>query len=591
MNSLLNKIFRISQWAKQVLFFWYSGKRQTNQEEIDKQLVYDLSPRKIPNSDQIKHLGKFLNPKENLIIKICLLLIIINAVYLGIVFFRNHLQYTAVAGGDYSEGVVGYPKTINPLYAVNRDVDSDLSRLIYSSLLKYDDNGQLVNDLAISLTPDASGKEYLVKVRDGVKWHNGEVLTADDVLFTFNLIKNTAYRSPLRAGLATVEAEKIDGQTIKFSLAEAYAPFPELLTFGILPKSIWENVNPSSAGLTDLNLKPIGSGPYKFKSLIKNKNGDLKEYSLTVNPDYYGPKPYLKNIIFKFFVDYREMIKAFNDNQLDGLSYLPFDERAELFAPNSVWFHELMRPQIVSLFFNRDKDKVFSDKNVRVALNQAINKDQLIKDVFAGAYQRADGPLLKTSFAYNEQLTKYDFAPDLAAASLKGKLATTTITVVDSGKNLMVAERIKAYWNAVGVIVEIKTVPSEQAAEIIKTRNFEVLLYGESIGGDPDVYAFWHSSQSGSKGLNLAAYNNAEVDKLLVEARTTTSLEERKTKYQKFQEILTAEAPVIFLYSPSYTYIQSKRLKGFEGSMIIEPADRLSNITSWYIKTNKKLTW
>jgi peptide/nickel transport system substrate-binding protein len=591
-NRLLNKIFIFWKRAKQAFPFSNIFKRLAiSQQEIDKKLVYTLSPRKIPTSGQIKHLNKFLNPKENLIIKICLLLILVNAVYLGIIFIKKHLQYLPVAGGDYTEGVVGYPKTINPLYAVNRDVDSDLSSLIYSSLFKYDANGQLINDLADNLTISANGREYLVTIKNNVKWHNGEKLTADDILFTVSLIKNSAYNSPLRSNLSAVEAEKVGEQIVKFTLAEPYTPFLELLTFGILPKSVWENVNPSAAGLTDLNLKPIGSGPYKFKSLVKNKDGDLKEYHLLLNEDYYGQKPYLKTINFKFFVDYAEMIKAFNDNQLEGLSYLPFSERPELLAQNSVWFHELLRPQIVALFFNANKNKAFANKNVRVALNQAIDKEQIIKEIFDSVYQRADGPILKNSFAYNDNLKKYNYSPAEAQAVLKNNLASTTLTVVDSGRNLMVAEKIKTFLEAAGVKTELKIIFAEQAAEVIKNRNFEILLYGESIGGDPDVYAFWHSTQIGSRGLNLAGYNNPEIDKLLAEARLTTNLEERRTKYQKFQELLTADAPAVFLYSPTYTYVQSKKIKGFKGTMIIEPAGRFSGLADWYLKTQKKLTW
>ncbi len=590
MNSLKKKTIFISKRAKQALSFFGFNRRKISQAEVDKKLIYALSPRKIPNGGQLKHLAKFLNPKEYLVIKICLLLIFINAIYLGVSFFKKHLVYSPVSGGEYIEGVVGYPKTINPLYAVNRDIDGDLSRLVYSSLLKYDQNGALVNDLAESVVIN-DDKEYIIKIKAEVKWQNGYSLTADDILFTIDAIKNADYRSPLRAYFSGVDAEKVDDHTIKLTLGSPYAPFLETLTFGILPKNIWENINPASAALSELNLKPIGSGPYKFKSLIKNKDGDLKEYNLVVNDAYYSRKPYIKNIKFKFFVDEVEAIKSLNDNQVDGLGYLPFDERKELLAKDSLSLNELVRPQIIALFFNHDKDKALDDKVVRVSLAQAINKDQLIKDVFDGVYRRADGPILANNFAYNDQIKKYNYAPLEASANIKNKLASTTITVIDSGSNVNVAGKIKAYWEKIGVAVELKVVPGERAADIIKNRNFEVLLYGESVGGDPDVYAFWHSSQIGAKGLNLTGYNNSEVDKLLTEARTTTDLGERKAKYQKFQEDIVNDVPAIFLYSPTYTYVQVKKIKGFNGSMIIEPADRFASIFDWYLKTSKKLTW
>lgn len=590
-NLLKTKIILIWKRARQVLPFFRIKKRtKFNQAEIDKKLVYNLSPRKIPNGGQLKHLKKFLNPKENLIIKICLLLIFVNLIYLGTTFLKKHLHYSPVVGGEYIEGVIGYPKTINPLYAVNRDIDSDLSRLIYSSLFRYDGAGNLVNDLADKVVIN-NDREYIITIKNNAKWHNGDKVTVDDVIFTLDAIKNSEYRSPLRASLSSVAAERVDDLTIKLSLSSAYAPFLEVLTFGILPKNIWENISPGSAALSELNLKPIGSGPYSFKSLIKNKEGDLKEYNLTVNGNYYSAQPYIKNIKFKFFINYAEAIKSLNDNQIDGLGYLPFIERKELLAEDSLSLNELVRPQIISLFFNSNKDKALADKVVRVSLAQALDKDQIIKDVFDGIYQRADGPILLNNFVYNDQIKKYNYLPSEASTNIKNKLASTTLTVVDSGNNVAVAQKIKSYWEQIGVLVELKVVPGERAADIIKNRNFEILLYGESVGGDPDVYAFWHSSQIGGKGLNLAGYNNPEVDKLLTEARSITNSEERKIKYQKFQEIISEDIPVIFLYSPTYTYVQSKKIKGFSGTMIIEPADRFASIFAWHLKTSKKLIW
>ncbi len=572
-------------------FFSSSNKPGIGQNDIDKRLVYDLSTRKIPNTNQIRHLNKFLNPREFLVVKICLLVILINVFYIGFVFIKNHLQYSPVRGGEYIEGVVGYPQSINPLYAVNRDIDGDLSNLIYSSLLRYDNNGRLVNDLAEKIDINASSTEYLVKIKNNVKWHNGSVLTADDVLFTFSLIQDINYRSPLRAALSIATAEKVDDLTVKFVLTEAYSPFLELLTFGVMPRSIWENISPKAAALSDLNLKPIGSGPFKFKSLIKNTDGDLKEYYLVANQDYYGSRSYLDGIRFKFFIDYPEAIKALNDNQVGGLGYLPFAYRKDLLAQNSLHFYELSQPRLVSLFFNTEKNKALASKDVRIALARALDKDQIIKDVFSGIYQKADGPIPSSSPFYNNNIVKHIYDPLSAKSALASSNLSITLTIIDSGSNVLVAEKVKAYWEEAGVKVSLKIISSEQAASAIKDREFEVLLYGQSIGGDPDVYAFWHSGQSGAQGLNLSNYNNSAVDKLLIEARSSAKNEDRFEKYQKFQEIIADEIPAIFLYSPTYTYVQDSRLNGFTGTAIIEPADRFSSVSGWYLKTKKRLAW
>ncbi|MFA5886852.1 MAG: peptide ABC transporter substrate-binding protein [Patescibacteria group bacterium] len=572
-------------------FLRFRKKPAVDQEDLDKRLIYDLSSRKIPSPRQIKHLNKFLNPREFLIVKICLLVVIINAAYLVFVLISKHIQYSPLPGGVYSEGVVAYPKNINPLYAVNRDVDSDISRLVYSSLFQYDNLGRLVNDLAGSVSISANNLDYSVKIKKNVKWHNGSKLTIEDVLFTFDLIKNPDFRSPLRLALTKVEAIKVDDSTIKFSLSEPYAPFLELLTFGIMPKSLWENTSPGAAVLSDLNLKPVGSGPFKFKSLVKNTSGDLKEYYLEASKDYYGRVPYISGINFKFFTDYPEAIKALNDNKIMGLNYLPFDFRKDLLAKDSLFFHELIQPRIVSLFFNNTKNKALADKEIRVALAKAINKDQIINDVFNNTYQVADGPILKQNFAYNDALTVYGYSALEAAAIISKKPLAAILTVVDTGSNMLVAEEIKDFWEKIGVKISLQVISAEEAANIIKDRNFEILLYGEFVGGDPDVYAFWHSSQIGSRGLNLANYNNPAVDKLLSEARALTDLDSRISRYKKFQEIITNDLPVIFLYSPAYPYIQSSKLQGFSGTMIVNPADRFSGVSDWYLKTKKKIIW
>ncbi len=592
MTSFKHKIFPYLAKAKQALGFFLFSKTsgRLSQMDIDKKLVYSLSPRKIPSGRQLKYLPRFLNARENKILKICAVIILINLVYLGFFLSGKYLKSVPVSGGLYTEAIIGYPKAINPLYASSRDVDNDLSRLVYSSLYRYDATGKLSTDLATDYILSEDKKEYIITIRTGVKWHNGGELTADDVVFTFNLIQDENYRSPLRSELSGVNIEKIDDKTIKFVLPEPYAPFLEMLSFGIMPKSVWEKIGPDAASLADLNLKPIGSGPYKFKSLSKNKDGDLREYQLQINKDYYGKLPFIEEIDFRFFTDYTEAIAAFNSGQVDGLSVLPFEYRSDLAVKDSTRIYDLLRPQIFGVFFNQTANKALEDKNVRMALAKSIDKDSLVSELFAGVYQTADGPILKTNAAYGGNMENYNYNPDEARSVLTDKNLTIKFTVIDVNNNAAVAEKIKTYWEAVGVTVSLDVVPLEQAANMVRNREFDALFYGQSVGGDPDVYAFWHSSQIGAKGLNLAAYNNTEVDQLLTEARSTASGEDRIAKYQRFQEILTADIPTIFLYSPAYTYVHNRRVKGFEGQAVFEPADRFSLISNWYIKTKKTLT-
>ncbi|MFH1427667.1 MAG: peptide ABC transporter substrate-binding protein [Patescibacteria group bacterium] len=669
MNSLDNKKIQTSSQAKKPsanafnsfkaflkhkLKLNKSNGLNGKQTELDKKLIYSLAKSKIPSLKQLKHINKFLNKREQRIIQISLLIIFISFSFLGWRFYNNNLQVIPATGGEYISGLVGTPKYINPLYAMASDVDSDISQLIYSSIFKRGLNGELVNDLATNYTISEDSKIYTVNIKENIKWHNGETFSVDDIIFTFNAIKDKQYNSPLRSSFKGVEIHKVDEQTINFVLAEPYAAFLQLLTFGIIPSHLWSLIAPDSASLAELNLKPIGAGPYKFKSLVKDKAGNIRAYNLIANEYYYNKKPYIENIVFKLFVNFEEAIISLNGNQIDGLSYLPNQSKDKLIALDSLSLYKLNLPQITSIFFNQKNNSLLENKSIRQALALAINKNEILTDVFPDDIHLIDGPILPNNFAYYNEIKKYKFdqteanklldqtswvrveispteieeiqaeqtneevseEEEASASENNDKEAEEKIindklllgpgswrkkgndyfiiylTTVETEENIKVAEVIKKYWEEVGVKTIVNIMPINQIqTEVIRSRNFQALLYSQVVGNDPDTYVFWHSSQIGEGGLNIANYTNKEVDQLLEDARLTSNIEVRTEKYKKFQEIIAEDLPVIFLYSPTYTYVQSKKIKGFGVNNILVPRDRFANITDWYIKTGKKLIW
>lgn len=650
-----NNFFRSIRKIKKTLsgffahlnFFSRKNKYQESDHlDLNRKLVYSLSTKKIPNSEQLRYLGKFLSPKERRIVIICALFLVLNVLFLGIVFFKKHIVSIPLSGGSYTEGLVGSPKYINPLYASNRDVDIDISSLIFSSLFKYNEKGVLVGDLAESWTKSEDGKEYSIVLKKNVVWHNGEQLSADDVVFTVQAIKNPKFRSPLKSSFSGFDVEKVDDHTVKFKLSQAYAPFLNLLTFGVLPRSIWGAVTPESATLAEFNLKPIGSGPYKFKSLIKNKNGEVKEYILEVNEAYYGAKPFVSTVSFKFYFDSNSAIKALNDNSVDGISYLPFNDRKNLFAKSSLVFNYLHQPQLEAVFFNKKNNELLAEKNIRLALDQAINRQAIIDEVFQGQAREAVGPILEDSPAFNSEIKKTEYSPASAekllseegfikivvsnddlnnpARELEGipvsdfiskasdkevdaagtwlvKKGTKknpvntffviSLTYPDTTDSSLIAGKIQEAWQAIGVKTSLNPLPSSQiSSQVALEKNFEALLFGENLGADPDVYAFWHSSQIDG-GLNIASYSNEKADKLLEDARLEVDEKSRLEKYRNFQELVKNDEGAIFLFSPNYLYLQVKKLHGFNGTTIIEPSNRFSSITNWYLRVNRKFVW
>lgn len=637
MDSFLNKIKRILHLPNVQKID--NGQLQS---DLDRKLVFSLSKSRIPNLTQLKYIKKYLSIKEVWYLRVSFLVIIFSLVFAGVNFYRNNLQIVPARGGVYTEGLIGSPKHINPLYANLNDVDNDISLLIFSSLFKRGKNGELVNDLVTDYQISEDGKVYNLTIRDDVKWHIKasleRTLTSDDVIFTFNTILNKQYNSPLRFSFSGVSVEKIDDTNLKFVLSDPYGAFLELLTFGIMPADLWAEIPPESVPLAKLNLNPIGSGPYIFDNLVKEESGVVREYTLKVNEDYYGDKPYL-DIKFKFFPNFEEAISALNNAAVDGISYLPKEYKSSILTPKTFNFNKLFLPQLTLIYLNKEENSALGDKSVRQALSYAINKNEVVNNILEGDAYIVDSPILPNSFAYNPDIKKYDYniqtakemldktdwktvsisqddikkaQEDLGSDDEKIKQqAETTIRLgvgewrkkdnnylivnlktVERQENRKIIEAIKSYWEAVGVKTEIEILTSAAIqTDIVKPRKFEALFYGQVLGTDPDPYAFWHSSQIGENGFNIANFADKDVDQLLEDARLISDKELRKEKYKEFQSVIIEEFPVIFMYSPTYTYVQSAKLKGFDVRNISLPHDRFANISEWYNKTKKQLIW
>ena len=614
-----------------------NGQQQIN---LDKKLVFSLAKSRLPKLKQFKYLKRFLSSREIRIINFCAIIILISSIFLAGVFYKSHLRVVPIFGGEYIEGLIGAPQYVNPLYASVSDVDNDITNLIFSSLFKRGKNGELINDLAESYEISNDNKIYTFKIKQEVTWHNQSKLTVDDIIFTFNCIKDKQYKSPWRASFTGVELEKIDENTIQFILAEPYAAFLDLLTFGILPQELWQQISADTANLAGLNLEPIGSGPYKFKSSIKDKKtGNIRSYNLISNENYYRDKPYISELSFKFFPGFEEAADSLSQGLIDGISYLPRQIRNEMAAQDTLNYYQLNLPQLTAIFLNQKANLAISDKKVRQALVLAIDKNKIISGILGDEARSIDGPILPDSFAYNPDIKKYEYNIKEAAELLdqagwkitelteddisqaeqdalsedeeiklqaEKKLAigagkwrakddeflVLKLTTVDNEENTQIAQAISGFWQEINIRIEVELISANQIqAEIIKPRNFSALFYSLVVGADPDPYPFWHSSQIGENGLNITDYANKDVDALLEDARLTSDIEARKEKYKKFQEIIAEEAPAIFLYSPTYTYVQSKKVKGFDVRNILIPRDRFANIAEWYVKTGKKLVW
>lgn len=624
---------------------------------LDRALLHKVLGRRAPTWRQLKYTGRFLNPREHRLLKIAYVLMIVGFVGWGTLFVGSRVEAVPKDGGEYTEGLVGQPEFINPIFAVANDVDEDITSLIYSGLYRYNAEAKLVPELAASTTVSEDKKKYDISLQPNVVWSDGTPLTADDVVYTFETIQNPEVGSPLFTAFQGVVVEKINDTLVRFTLKEPFAPFVHSLTVGILPKHLWSEIEPSGMRLAKHNIQPIGAGPWMFNKFIKDQSGKIDSYTMIRNERYAGQKPHLKTLRFKFFADYQSAEEALRSGTIQGLAFLPKND--EKSGGKKLVSYSLELPQYTALFFNLSGAEAQKNEEVRQALKIAINKEALIATTFKDRAAVIDSPFLpgmpgfsdmSTSSAFDlnqanvlldkkwtriqpEEYFKLEhdvlvkkYAPEIealrTASTSPEKIAereqeieqlviddvrrrmppeqtfyrkdkdnqilTLTITTVDAAEYVAVAEAIRLSWMAAGVQTLVRTAGASEMRDILKNRSYQALLYGEILGGDPDPFPFWHSSQATPPGLNLSGFADRNADKLLEDARLATDENKRAELHRSFQGILTTKTPAIFLFRPLHIYSIDIAIHGVGIKTIAAPANRFSDVPNWYVKTKWK---
>lgn len=538
------------------------------------------------------------------------LLSVAGIIILGARFYLNLTEIKPKHAGTISVGIIGSPRFINPVLNQLNDADRDLSAVIFSSLMKYDSQGNLVPDLAERYAIGDAGKVYEITLKKDVQWQDKKPLSADDVIFTLQVIKNPDYRSPLYALWQGIEIEKIDDLGIRFKLKNAYAPFLNNLTFGILPKHLWEGVAPAQFALHELNLKPIGCGPYQFKKFQKDKNGAVKTIEVEAFKNYFGGEAYLTDIIFKFYSAESDAISAYRKGEIDAFNFVSTKSMTDFNKNGSSDIYPVILPRYFAIFFNQSQNPVLGDKVVRQALAYATDKKKIIDSVFGGSAQEMNSPLLPDMLGFSDKVTTYNFDPEQAKNILasdgwkdldndgvlekqqpKEKQPTKleiTLTTINWPELTQTTQLLQSEWTQIGVKVnlDIKETGNIQN-DVIKPRQFQALLFGEVLGQEPDLFHFWHSSQKGESGLNLALYENANVDKLLTASLEDLDKNSRAQKIQQAVSLITDDLPAIFLFSPDYIFVTKKEIKGIALKNIDISSSRFSQINQWYTQTHR----
>ncbi|KKP91924.1 MAG: Extracellular solute-binding protein family 5 [Parcubacteria group bacterium GW2011_GWA2_36_10] len=564
-----------------------------------------MNLKKIPSLNQLKQLPKVLDKREKTRFRVACALLIIGLAGIFSAWYTKNSVLAADYGGSYTEGLIGTPNFINPAFATS-DVDRDLVKLVFSGLMNTDNNGVLVPDLASGYAIDAEQKIYTFELRNDVKWHDDMPLTADDVVFTVERIKNPEYKSPLRSNFNGVTVNKLDDYKVQFILDKPFAAFLSILTIGILPEHLWYSIPDFGAELAELNKKPIGCGPYKFTTLTKDSNGNVKNYILKSNHKYYLGRPYIDELTLKFYSDFEVAAEALQNKNVDGLMYLPKSYKEEM-KNHSVVFKNLQSPQYTALFFNPQQNGLLNDIKFRRVLALAIDKNKILQEALNNDGQIIQGPILPGSLGFDANVKDLDYDLEAAKKELEAlgwtlkegsnyrqkseQELTLKLTTIEQEENIKAVNLIKEAWENLGIKVELDIIAKAKVRQdIIEPRNYQVLLYGQIINVNAGPYPFWHSSQITAPGLNLSIFSNSDIDKTLEKLRNSNNDLEKADYLNTFEKKLLEQHLAIFLYNPTYTYPVAKKLKGLDELKFINlPADRLASISTWFLKTKRSL--
>jgi peptide/nickel transport system substrate-binding protein len=432
------------------------------------------------------------------------------------------------------------------------------------------------------------------------------LLTTDDIEYTIQKIQDGDLKSPRRVDWASIVIKKISATEIQFILKQPYTPFLSNTTIGILPKHIWKNINTDQFIFNQKNLEPIGSGPYEVNTINKDKDGNPTSYTLTSFNKFYNGEPYISKIYINFYQNEDEVISGYKDGSIENFAGISAQNISKIASTtsNSVIIHNPL-PRIFGIFLNQNNSPVLANKEVRQALNMSVNKDKIVKDILYNYGVSINSPIPvdssdiapKDAFVQNSAEAKSLLAKNgwliNSDGILQKKTGSTnqtlefTITTADSADLKKVAELVKKDWENLGAKVNIKVFEfGDLSQNIIKTRKYDALLFGEIISKDLDLYAFWHSSQRNAPGLNVSMYVNSKVDKILEDVRSTSDQKQRDSMRESFKKILKDEVPAVFLYSPEYIYVMSKEIDGYNLKSITNHSDRFYGIEKWFINTD-----
>lgn len=466
------------------------------------------------------------------------------------VFISKNSFWVPVEGGTYKEGIIGQPVNINPVLS-SREEDLKISSFLFDPL------AQLLKNISVS----EDGTTYTLELKDNLRWSDGTEISSDDVIFTIKTIQDFKNHSPLYDTWKGIKIERVSTIQTKIYLPNPNFVFEDdILSLRIIPSHIFKAIPIENVFLSDYRLKPISSGPYKFAKISKRKDGFITSYQLISNSFYQEKKPFIKKVEFVFLENVEEAKEALKLHKVNGISL--FGLSIKEYETKGYNLVNIPTNTYYALFFNQTANNYLKNISFRNALIASINKEEIKKTFWQTDSPINQLPLLTTQ----EEKVKYDllFAQNtISQIKTKTKspiVLTITVPPIETLKNI--AEYVKMSWLQAG-IDEVNIITedfSDPYTTPLKTKNYEILLFGNSLKNTDDLFPFWHSSQTNFPGLNLSFYQNTKVDATLEKIRKTKDKEQRKELQKEAIKNIINDSPAAFLITIPYTFIYSSNL-------------------------------
>lgn len=535
-----------------------------------------------------KNIFSAFSSKEKLVFVLASGLLVASGFFLIGIFIRNNTKPAPASGGEYSEAIVGQPAFINPLLA-DTFADKTISRLAFAS----------VSELAKKIESDKSGKIWKVRLKEGLRWSDGEKLTSDDVIFTLQKIQDPQTSSPFFGSWQGVVANRASELEVQFNLSSPYGFFADNLSnLYPVPKHIFADTPASNWRLAEYNLEPVGSGAYAFESLAKKEDGFISEYILSPNKFYAGDKPFIGNLTFNFFTNQKDAIASFNSGFSDGLPQLAPEDLSQI--KRTYDLHSFPLSNYYAVFLNQSQNIALEDEEVRAALSLAVNRDAIIDQALLGYGKKQAGPLPQSgessdSQNFNEQRAVQILENigwkigenGIREKKIKNEVVKLQIELLSPSKDFLkkTAEMVVENWRRIGVDVKLQVVSAEDLlANQVKNRSYQALLFGNLVNSSGDLFSFWHSSERFYPGLNLSIYNNKNVDKLIEDVRESLTIENKNAAQNELLRLIDRDVPAVFLYSQPYLFLTTKDIQGINAVNLEDFSDRAKEMRNWYVK-------